>query len=113
MLRKVSRITTGVGLLAPFGGNWIAIVFFMLYVTGNSLWGSWATWVILIVGICWTIFVMIVQVVIAPKTFRWANTPPGTDPDTDVNNEDNDDNDDSNTVNDVDSFIAYNSLFTF
>ena len=77
MLRKVTRISTALSLLAPFAGNWIAVIFFMIYIDENSMWTEWFTWVGITLWLGWTFFAMIIQVVLSPKIFSWANTAPG------------------------------------
>ena len=52
MLRKVFRITTAMSLLATFAGNWIALVFFLVYADGNDLWGTAGVWIGMISSPC-------------------------------------------------------------
>ena len=103
MLRRVFKLSTSISLLAPFAGNWIAVIFFMIYVDANSMWADWETWLGLILWVGWTVFIMIIQVTLSPKIFRWASAPPGTDPDTDPPVADVED---EVVDDDVDSFLA-------
>ena len=103
MLRKVFRISTSISLLAPFAGNWIATIFFLVYADAMSLWADWDMWVGLILWLGWTVFVMIFQVVLSPKIFRWARASPGGD----LNTDSTDGTEEEETFEgDVDSFIA-------
>ena len=101
MLRRVMRLSTAISLLAPFAGNWIAIIFFLIYVDANSMWHDWEMWLGLILFMGWTVFIMFIQVTLSPKIFRWANAAPGTDPDTDLPEDEEDP-----ILDDVDSFLA-------
>ena len=103
MLRKVFRISTSISLLAPFAGNWVATIFFLVYADAMNLWATWDMWVGLILWIGWTVFVMIIQVVLSPKIFRWARA----SPDGDLITDGGDTTEDEETFDgDVDSFIA-------
>ena len=104
MLRKVFRISTSISLLAPFAGNWIATIFFLVYADAMSLWADWDMWVGLILWLGWTVFVMIFQVVLSPKIFRWARASPGDGSNTDST--DGTEEEEETFEGDVDSFIA-------
>ena len=106
MLRQVFKLSTSISLLAPFAGNWIAMIFFMVYANSYGLFDTAGFWVGLILLISWTIFIMIIQVTLSPKIFRWADLEPGTDPDTDPIIEEEDDTADVVEINPVDDFLA-------
>ena len=60
MLRKVFKISTAISLLAPFAGNWIATIFFMVYADNAKLWKTAGFWVGLILWLGWTAFAMFI-----------------------------------------------------
>ena len=83
MIRAVFKISTSLALMAPFAGNWVGTIFFMVYADQQDLWKTAGLWIGLILWVGWTIFTMIIQVTISPKVMRWTDLPPGSDPDTD------------------------------
>merc|ERR1711920_289799 len=56
MLRRVFKLSSTISLLAPFAGNWIATIFFLVYVDAMGLWTHWEMWLGLLLWLGWTVF---------------------------------------------------------
>ena len=82
MIRQVYKISTSLALMAPFAGNWVGLIFMMLYAEQKNLWKTAGLWIGLFLWTAWTVFTMIIQVALSPKIMRWTDAPPGSDPDT-------------------------------
>ena len=83
MIRAVYKISTSLALMAPFAGNWVGLIFAMIYADQKKLWKTAGIWIGFTLWVGWTIFTMIIQVSLSPKIMRWTELAPGSDPDTD------------------------------
>ena len=75
-MRKIYEGAVMVTFLGPFAGYWIGLAMLLVHADDTDDWGSWSLWVAVPIWIGWTIFNMIMQVVMVPKIADWCDQPP-------------------------------------
>ena len=75
-MRKIFEGIITVTFLGPFAGYWVGLAMILVHADETDDWDSWALWTFVPLWIGWTIFSMIMQVVMVPAIFEWCDQPP-------------------------------------